>query len=132
MDNQNQKSAFFKSIAAKETTLSELMAGRTQMKTDDVIKKYPDGFTVIGFDIAELPDEAGVIKKFPVVIISEDDSIYFNGGTILNKICAEWAASYSDNIEAASEDLKQCGGVRMKLTAAKTKKGNNITRVDIL
>ena len=117
----------FREIAKKEITLSELMTGRTQLKTEDIIAKYPNGVTVNRFDIVVLDG-----KAFPIATIAEDDSVYFNGGTIMSKICEEWANSYGGEIESASNDLEKAGGVKMIFEQAKTKKGNNITRVHII
>ena len=54
----------FKKTAEKMTVLSELMTGREQIKTKDIIKKYADGVTITDFDFAVLDDKAFVVLTF--------------------------------------------------------------------
>lgn len=117
----------FKAVAKKATTLSDLMNDREQIKNDDLIKKYPDGVTITKFDVAVIDD-----KQFPVFIFKEDPTKFFNGGAILMKIVDEWIKSYDGDIDGASDDLASCGGIKIRLYSDKTKKGNNITRIEIL
>ena len=39
----------FSNAAAKETCFSPLVEGKIKVDTDDIIKKYPNGVTIIGF-----------------------------------------------------------------------------------
>lgn len=127
----------FRKIAIQTAALSPLMMGRNPIKTEDVIAKYPNGFTVNAFDFAtmeQLDKKTGemVEKTFPVLTIVEDNSVYISGGHILNKICQEWANAYSGDIEAASDSLAECGGVRMSMEMGLTKDKNEITKIIIL
>ena len=54
----------FKQIAEEELSLSPLMTGREQLKTDDLIGKE---VTVIAFDFATITDK-GEEKTFPVML----------------------------------------------------------------
>lgn len=118
----------FKKVAQDELSLSPLMAGRDQIKTDDLIGQT---VTVTGFDFATITDK-GVEKVFPVLLLKEYPDRYYNGGTLLSKLCRCWAEAYDGDIEAASNDLEAEGGVQLRFTATKTKSGNNLTAVDVV
>ena len=118
----------FKKMAQDELSLSPLMAGRDQIKTDDLIGQT---VTVTGFDFATITDK-GVEKTFPVLLLKEYPDRYYNGGALLSKLCKCWADAYDGDIEMASADLAAEGGVQLKFTATKTKSGNNLTAVDVV
>ena len=118
----------FKKMAQDELSLSPLMAGRDQIKTEDLIGQT---VTVTGFDFATITDK-GVEKTFPVLLLKEYPDRYYNGGALLSKLCRCWADAYDGDIEAASDDLAAEGGVQLKFTATKTKSGNNLTAVDVV
>lgn len=116
----------FKESATKATTLSDLMNGREKIETDALIKKFPDGFTVIGADMVNITD-----ATYPVLIIKEDTNIFYTGGIVLKKIVEGWMTAF-DSIEAMNAELEAGGGVKMKLTEGKTKSNQNLTTVTIL
>lgn len=118
----------FRDIAVKELSLSPLMAGRDQLKTEDLIGQT---VTVYAFDFATITDK-GQEKTFPVLLLKEHPDHYYNGGALLSKLCMAWAAEYEGDVEAASEALSAEGGVQLRFTATKTKSGNNLTAVDVL
>ena len=120
----------FAEIARKECVLSAIMDGKTKISTEDVIKKYPNGITITGFDVISL-DNGEVNSAFPVLIFKENPAECFFGGALLTKIVAEWVAVCGD-VESASNELAESGGVRIKMTAGKTKAGKNITKIDII
>lgn len=118
----------FKKIAVNELSLSPLMAGREQIKTDDLIGKE---VTVYMFDFATITDK-GEEKTFPVLLLKEYPESYYNGGTLLMKLCMAWAAAYDGDVELASKDLDESGGVKLRFKATKTKSGNNLTSVEVV
>ena len=120
--------ANFREIAAKTLSLSDLMAGREKMTTDELIGKI---VTCIGFDFATITDH-GEEKTFPVLIFKEDPEKYYCGGTLLAKMCAAWAAEYDGDVAAASDALYDEGGVKISFSSGKTKSGNNLTSVDVV
>ena len=67
----------------------------------------------------------GVLKELPT-------DKYYNGGTLLMKLCMAWEAEYDGDVEAASADLEKSGGVQIRFRATKTKSGNNLTSVDVV
>ena len=118
----------FRNIAVNELSLSPLMSGRSQLKTDDLIGKT---VTVTDFDFATITDK-GEQKTFPVMLLAEYPDHYYNGGTLLNKLCIAWASAYDGDYEAASADLHESGGVQLRFRSTKTKSGNNLTSVDVV
>lgn len=119
----------FKEIASRELTLSPLMLNRQQKKTDDLIGQE---VTVTEFDFASINDKSGETKTYPVLLLKEYPDHYYNGGALLMKLCMAWAGAYDGDIEKASEELKNSGGVRLRFRSTKTKSGNNLTSVDVL
>lgn len=117
----------FKQVAEQATTLSELMAGREKKTTDYMIKEFPNGFTILEFDMITIKE-----NMFPVVTIAEDSNIFYYGGTVLSKICEGWVKLYEGDITQASEDLKKSGGIKIKLSYGKTKTNQNLTQITII
>ena len=121
--------ANFRKIAIDELSLSPLMAGREQKKTDDLVGKE---VTVVAFDFATITDSNGEEKTFPVLLLEEYPEHYYNGGALLSKLCQAWAAAYDGDVEKASADLAEAGGVKLKFKATRTKSGNNLTSVEVM
>lgn len=119
----------FQRIAQEELSLSPLMTGRDQLKTEDLIGKT---VTIVAFDFATITDQNGEEKTFPVLLLKEYKDKYYNGGALLSKLCKAWADEYEGDIEAASDDLAQAGGVQLRFRATRTKSGNNLTAIDVL
>jgi len=120
--------ANFREIAAKTLSLSDLMAGREKMNTEDLIGQT---VTVVEFDFATIQDK-GVEKTFPVLIFAEYPNRYYTGGTLLNKMCTAWASEYDGDVAMASAELADQGGVKIRFSTGKTKSGNNLTNIDVL
>lgn len=118
----------FKDIAQSELSLSQLMNGRFQIKTHDIVGKI---LTIEAFDFATITVN-GEDKVFPVILFAELPDNYYNGGNLLSKLCARWAAEYDGDVEQASADLKASGGVRVRFKETKTKSGNNLTSVEVI
>lgn len=127
----------FKKVAQQATSLSPIMAGREQLKGDDLMGRE---LTVIGFDFAPSMDDKGNAKVNPftgetetygVLIFEEYPGGYYNGGAIITNICRAWLGPF-ESAEEASEALLNEGGVKIKLEPGRTKRGNNITRVIII
>lgn len=127
----------FKQVAQENTLLSPIMVGKEKIDTDDIINKE---LTIIGFDFAPKFDKegnvivdqsTGEVDNFGVVVFKEIPDKYYCVGAVFTKVCKAWAAPF-DSPEQASEALSAEGGVRVKFTPSKTKKGNNLTAVEIL
>lgn len=117
----------FRKAALESTMLSKLQNDREKISTHDLIQQFPDGITVNAFDFATVDD-----KSFAVVTFKEDDTKYYNGGTVLSKMCVAWAAGFAGDPEAASTALANAGGVKLKFTESKTKNGNNVTTITVV
>jgi hypothetical protein len=117
----------FRESAMNSTLLSALQNNREKISTEDLINAFPDGITVNAFDFATVQD-----KTFAVVTFKEDDGRYYNGGTVLTKMCLNWAAGFAGDPEAASTALAKAGGVKLKFTESKTKNGNNVTTITVV
>lgn len=127
----------FKQVAQENTLLSAIMVGKEKLETDQVINKE---LTIIAFDFApkfdqsgnRIIDEAtGEVDEFGVVVFAEFPGHYYCVGAVFTKVCKAWASAFESAAEA-SEALAAEGGVRVKFTPSKTKKGNNLTAVEIL
>ena len=117
----------FKEIAIKESTLSHLMIGKEQLKTEDVLN---EPITLTEFDIVAINGKKTTL--YPVFLVKEKPDHYLNGGFILMKFAQAWAAAAGGDVETASNELKRAGGVKIKAVASRTKSGNNLTTVEIL
>lgn len=117
----------FREIAKKATELSELMNGREKIETGELIKKFPDGVTITAVDMIQTAE-----ATYPVILIKEDDSIFYTGGIVLKKIVDQWLMAFNGDSEKCSEELTKDGGVMVKLEETKTKKNQNVTKVTVL
>ena len=117
----------FRDSAMSSTLLSNLQNNREKISTEGLIQRFPDGITVNAFDFATVKD-----KIFAVVTFAEDDGMYYNGGTVLTKMCMAWAAAFDGDPESASIALGKSGGVKLKFNESKTKDGNNVTTITVV
>ena len=118
----------FRDLARKATTLSELMENRKKIQTSEVIKNFPDGITLNAVDVIKTSD-----AKYPVFTFSEDPHSFYCGGVVLVKIVDTWLDEYKGDLGLLNHDLAETGGVKVKLTEAKTRDGkNNITEVEVI
>lgn len=122
----------FATLAKKATTLSPLMDGRDKMSTKDVIEQYPDGITVIGFDLITTTDNNGNANTYPIIVFEEDAKKFIYGGKALNDICTLWVGHFEGDIDACSAALAAAGGVKIKLASGTTKQGRSFTSVEVI
>ena len=121
-----------KDIARKATVLSDLMTGREQIKTKDIINDYPSGITITRFDMVAIPDKKGRPTVYPCCIFKEDTTKYFNGGYVLSKIFDSIIVQFEGDVEKANKALAEQGGLMVKFTSTTTKEGNNLTAIEIM
>lgn len=127
------KNSKFYEIAKEQTVFSPVMEGREKTTTQDIIEKYPNGVTLVEFDLVLMYDErAKQDKPVPIFAIKEDDSVAFFGGVVLCKVAQAWATAYEGDIATASAELKAVGGVKVKLTNSKTKNHQDVVSVEVL
>lgn len=123
----------FAAAAAKVSGGSEVIAGLEKIENDLLIAAYPNGITITGADILTGTDEAGDTKEFCVFTFFEDQTKYCSGGKQLTEIVREWfKISGAQNGVQLSEQLKQEGGVKVKLEKVKTQGGRKFTKVTVL
>lgn len=120
----------FTDLARKATEFSPLMNNREKATVEEIIERFPDGVTIVGVDMVSITKKEK-IETFPVLIIKEDDDIFFFGGFVLTKIVNQWSEGYIDFVEL-SKDLEKQGGVKVKMFESKTSTGNNLINVTIL
>lgn len=127
----------FKKAAQEATLLSPVMVGRDKLETDDVLGRE---LTIVEFGFAPKFDkegnvmrepDTGEVDEFGVVVFKEMEKSYYCVGTVFTKVCKTWAAAF-ESTEEASKALSNEGGIKVKFTQGRTKKGNNLTQVEIL
>lgn len=126
----------FKTMAETSMKPCTIMVGREPMTTDEVVNRE---LTVVAFGFAPkfdsngnvIVDEDGVVDEYGVVIFAEEPEKYYGVGKIFTSVCKLWAADYT-TAEEASKALAEEGGVKVKFYRDKTKKGNNVTKAEIL
>lgn len=126
----------FAKIASEQVSLSPIMVGRTPLDTEDILDVQ---LTIVGFNFAPKIDENGEyivnadgeVETYGVVIFKEFPDSYYSAGHILSNVCHAWAAAF-ESVEEASAALALDGGVKAMFKAGKTKKGRNITTMEIL
>lgn len=128
----------FKQAAQEATLLCKLMQDREKLTTDEVVGQE---LTITAFDFAPKFDQqgnpvadpsTGEQDVFGVVVFDEYPDKYYNVGTVFTKVCKMWAAAFAGDAEAASSALAKEGGVRVRFSETKTKRGNNLVSVDII
>lgn len=125
-------SNMFANIARKATTISPLIEGKNKIAVSDIIANYPDGITVIAFDVISGSDQNGNPTTYPVVVFAEDDSKFAFGGTVLKNIINAWITNFDGDVSACSAALSASGGVKMRFAQGRTKSGRNVTTIDII
>lgn len=121
----------FKQIAKERTTLSPLMAGRDQMKTIEIVNNYPNGVTIAGFDYVQLTKDDGTADVVPVMIFEEIPNCFIFGGAVLRSLCDAWIEATAGDVAAASDGVA-AEHIKIKLVRAKTRKGRDVTSVEVL
>lgn len=119
----------FRTLAKKETSLSDVMTDRQKVTTDQLIETYPDGFNIIAFDYVQGKKSK---NKYPAYNIEEDPTIFCNAGTVLTRIFDEFVAAMDGDVDAASEELRRQGGLTVKLAHGTTKSGDDLITVEVL
>lgn len=117
----------FYEVAEKALSNSPVLQGREKLTTEQVIRDYPNGITLTAFDILDNGKDGYAVFAF-----REDDRKFINGGALLTKMALEWVREFNGDIQEASDALGAEGGVRVRLTPKRTKRGNNITSVELL
>lgn len=116
----------FTERAKKETTLSELMNGR-KLETSEIIEMLPDGATVVECDTVTIDGAHYAVVKF-----EEIPDAFYTCGLILTKIVDAWLDDYNGDTSTLNHDLREAGGVKIKMAEKKTKGGRSVTSIEVL
>ena len=111
---------------AREACGGGLTSGREKLTTDELIKTYPDGVHIDGFDIV---DNSG--DQFPVFTFTEDENRWFAGGKALRGIADKWLEFFGGDIDAINARLT-AKPVHVVLVKTQTKKGKTYTTVRVV
>lgn len=126
----------FKKIAQEMVSISPLAAGRTKLKTEDVVNKQ---LTIVAFDLVNkydhgklVVDDNGEVKTYGLVVFKELPDRFYTVGKVFTDVCCAWAKETNGDTVAASAEIEAEGGVPVKFYPDKTNSGNNLTNVEIL
>lgn len=124
----------FKKLASEAVSGSFVMSGRKELKNDDVIKGFPNGVTITGFDIVPVTKDDGSTSEMPVYTIAENDAVFCKGGGAHLKVFRAWldAAGADATTESVSAELKSAGGVKVKVSKVPIKNGKTYTNVEVI
>lgn len=120
-----------KERAKAVTSLSDLMSGREKGNTSDLINQK---LTVQAVDLTRLlNNNTGELEDVPVIIFKEIADKFYFGGTVWKQIIESWVELYDTQspLKDVNTDLQK-EEIIVEITNGRTKKGNNITRVEIL
>lgn len=120
-----------KERAKAVTSLSDLMSGREKGTTSDLINQK---LTVQAVDLTRLlNNNTGELEDVPVIIFKEITDKFYFGGTVWKQIIESWVELYDTTtpLKEVNEDLQK-EDIIVEITTGRTKKGNNITRVEVL
>lgn len=121
------KNMNLRTLAMESTQFSELTLNREKIETDDIIKNYPAGITIIGFDFVQNTKD-----RYPVIVFAEDEKKFFFGGYLFTKLFDYWCGQCQGTVEEVSDYLKETGGLKMRIFKTRTKSGNSLTNFEIL
>lgn len=106
---------------------SPVMSGKTKISTEEIIAKYPEGITITAVDIITKRDGT----SYPVFNFGEDESKYYNGGTIARQVVDGWLKldAYKGDIVRLNEDIKN-EPPKFKVYKSTTKSGRPLIAFD--
>jgi len=122
----------FKSIAAekvgqKNATSFPDLGNRNSVNIDELMKKHPDGVTIIRFGRWT---PKGKDPMYPVIFAEEPDAFLW-AGKVLQDLLDAWLEEYAFDAAACSAALAEEGGFKVKFRRGKTKNGRDIIYVDM-
>ena len=122
----------FKESANKATIVSDLMEGREKIKVSDIIEDevLKGQVTLTNFDIVNGTDKNGNSITYPIFTYKEDESKFFYGGYVLNKVVQNWINEFDGNVENCRDEFSKSEGITIVMTSSKTKNGHNIVNVE--
>lgn len=125
-------SAMFANLARKATSLSPIIEGKTKISVSEIIAQYPEGITLMSFDMVNGTDQNGNPSTYPVFVFAEDDTRFGFGGTVLKNITSAWLEAFEGDVDSCAKALAANGGVKLKFAQGKTRNGRNITTIEVV
>ena len=104
---------------------SNLRDGREKIKVDELIAKYPEGVTIVGFEMC-----AGAREPFGVYAIGEE-ARYFSGGGDLKKLAEFLTAKFEGDIGGINEYLR-VKPFKLRIWKVKTKTRKDYTKAAVV
>lgn len=104
---------------------SNLRDGREKMSVDDLIRKYPDGVTIVGFELAKGQD-----GSYGVYAIGEEKK-YFSGGGDLKKLEEFLTTKFEGDISGINEYLRG-KPLKLRIWKVKTKTRKDYTKAALV
>lgn len=122
----------YKKIAIKSLTLAAIMENREKIDTEELIEKYPNGFTIDEIEFVTMTKEGGKVDQFWAFHIKGTNKFAF-AGLVLGKMFDEWLEAFEGDYEELYNDFNGGDGIMVKLSSGKTKSSKQpITIVEIV
>jgi predicted ThiF/HesA family dinucleotide-utilizing enzyme len=112
-------------LAKKASGVSAITEGKTKLSTADVIKRFPNGFTISAVDVFGTGAEA-----YAVINIAEDANVYFFGGKALTEMVNNFV-NMCGSVDEVNTQLA-LEPVKIKLTQTKTKTNRDFTSFEVI
>lgn len=120
-----------KKMAQKAVVLAEIFEGKEKIDTDTIIRNYPHGIHINNIEFITMNGDNGE-EQFWAYTFDENPGVFAFSGYFLAKIFNELLAFCDGDYEELYESFRANGGLSVRLSTSKTKKGQPITKVDIL
>lgn len=121
-------------VANSAVVFSELMEGRDAIKTEDIIKYYPEGITLWAVEPVQMPDKRkkDEIARFYVCIFKEEPKKFYNSGELLTKSIDAMLAEVEGDIEELNREIQADGNLKIVLNTKRTQNGFDVTTVKFI
>lgn len=124
----------FTKLAQQAVANSVVREGRTKITTEEIQRNYPDGITILQFDMLTTRDKkTHETITFPCITFEEDNTKFYNGGSALKKIVDSWLAQFEGDVEQCNKALMSVGGVKIRLLPSiRTLDNNQFVPVEVI
>lgn len=124
----------FTKLAQQAVANSVVREGRTKITTEEIQRNYPDGITILQFDMLTTRDKkTHETITFPCIAFEEDDTKFYNGGSALKKIVDSWLGQFEGDVEQCNKALMSVGGVKIKLLPpVRTLDNNQFVPIEVI
>lgn len=120
-----------KKMAQKAVVLAEIFEGKDKIDTDTIIRNHPNGIHINNIEFITMKGDNGE-EQFWAYTFDENPNVFAFSGFVLAKIFNELLAVCDGDYEELYESFRANGGLSVRLSTSRTKKGQPITKVDIL